>query len=75
VIFLDHTARLAFIAGAVAGGGGGFWLGGCAWRLVMRNPLAGVIRAYRELFADIRYLCETGELRQRGRRNWRGVWR
>jgi hypothetical protein len=30
-----------------------------------RGPLGSVLRAYRELFADIAYLCDTGQLRAR----------
>lgn len=32
---------------------------------LMRNPLGCVLRAYREVWADIAYLCATGELRAR----------
>jgi hypothetical protein len=49
------------VTGAFVGVLAGQWM---TW-LTLRNPLDAVIRAYRELFADIAHLCATGELRIR----------
>lgn len=58
--WLDHTAYWAWVVGMVMGGFLGTLLGQWMTWLVLRNPLAGVFRAYRRLFADIRRLWCTG---------------
>lgn len=52
----------AWAAGAAAGFFGGALYGQWMTWLTLRNPLACVIRAYRELWAGILRLCATGEL-------------
>jgi membrane protein YqaA with SNARE-associated domain len=50
--------------------------GACGWVLgYLHREFVELGRAYGRLLADIGYLCATRQLRQRGRRNWRGEWR
>jgi hypothetical protein len=58
--WIDHTAYWAWVAGMAMGGGMGTLLGRWLVWLTLRNPLACLFRAYRQLFADIRNLWRTG---------------
>lgn len=51
------------LVGISMGAFGGVLLGQLMERLLASNPLACVLRAYSELFADILHLCATGRLR------------
>lgn len=61
--WLDRTAYWAWVAGMAMGGFLGVLLGQWMVWLLLRNPLGWVLRAYRELWADILHLCATGSLR------------
>ena len=55
----------AWALGMAMGAGVGAFIGAELMLLTLRNPLAGMLRAYRKLLADIRRLVETGQLRRR----------
>lgn len=61
--WIDHTAYWAWVAGMAMGGFLGVLLGQWMVWLLLRNPLGWVLRAERELWADILHLCATGQLR------------
>lgn len=58
--WLDHTAYWAWVTGMVMGGFLGVMLGQWMVWLTLRNPLRQLVRAEREVWADIRSLWRTG---------------